>query len=75
VGCREWGENRREVPKCDGLGVLCVELTWPPHPRPLSPVSRGRGEDLRASRGRQSAGEAAVALQCRGWWDCGFVLS
>ena len=28
-----------------GVGVwLCVELTWPLHPRPLSPVSRGRGE-------------------------------
>ena len=34
---------------------------------------RGRGEHLQASRGRQSAGEAAVALHCRvgfGVWLC-----
>ena len=31
-------------------------MPWPPHPRPLSPVSRGRGGELWASRGRESAG-------------------
>jgi len=38
-------------------------VVWPPHPRPLSPVSRGRGGELWASRGRESAGGGAAALR------------
>ncbi|MFN5054332.1 MAG: hypothetical protein ACK5L2_22005, partial [Planctomyces sp.] len=41
----------------------CVSPSLPT-PLPL----RGRGEDLQASRGRQSAGEAAVALHFRAVW-------
>ncbi|MFN9291619.1 MAG: hypothetical protein ACK6EB_26380, partial [Planctomyces sp.] len=72
VGCREWGENRREVPKRDGLGVpartRASERRWEPAAGLLFPVGSGR-----ASRGRESAGEAAVALHCRaglGQWLC-----
>ena len=40
---------------------------WPPHPRPLSPVSRGRGEESafsgEASRGRESAGVSAAGVR------------
>ena len=50
---------------------------WPPHPRPLSPVSRGRGEffvfRFQASRGRKSAGEAAAELHRRAGLAFGFV--
>ncbi|MFO0534464.1 MAG: hypothetical protein ACK524_07225, partial [Planctomyces sp.] len=73
VGCREWGENRREVPKRDGLGVpartRASERRWEPAAGLLFPVGSGR-----ASRGRQSAGEAAVALHFRAVWARGCVV-
>ncbi|MFN6152849.1 MAG: hypothetical protein ACK5BP_23085, partial [Planctomyces sp.] len=63
VGSRAWGENRREVPKRDGLGVpartRASERRWEPAAGLLFPVGSGR-----ASRGRQSAGEVAVELRC-----------
>jgi hypothetical protein len=61
VGCRVAGAHARPRREAQGAAVVCCELPallstfshllsmawmpWPPHPRPLSPVSRGRGEE------------------------------
>ena len=67
-----WLTRRREG-SCKGQ-LAVVGGSVPPHPRPLSPVSRGRGEELvgsvrcsvfsQASRGRESAGARPVRPGC-----------
>ena len=73
LGGRWSGELRTGVRGCQDALRLVLRRFWesgPPHPRPLSPVSRGRGEDWvvsgQASRGRESAG---VGMRCV--WCCG----
>jgi hypothetical protein len=60
----------RAMPQPACLRALAWERLqggWPPHPRPLSPVSRGRGEESafsgQASRGRESAGVSAAGVR------------
>ncbi|MFN9135429.1 MAG: hypothetical protein ACK5YE_06290, partial [Planctomyces sp.] len=58
VGCREWGENRREVPKRDGLGVpartRASERRWEPAAGLLFPVAVvGRAADGSPRVGRR----------------------
>ena len=43
TGVRGWGSDRGAL-RCRAGRWQCVGECLPPHPRPLSPVSRGRGE-------------------------------